>query len=272
MSRLVGMEPVFNQPTMADVFEAVLVPAIFKPYAQALIERARPIGPSDRVLDLGCGTGIVARLLRERLGGAARIAGLDVSPPMIAKARTLAPELDWHEGNAMALPFADGSFDVVMCQQMLQFVPDPRAAVREIRRVLAPGGRLLVSTWRPRAEQPLFDALGKLAERHLGPSNDRRWCLDVAMLRELLAEVGFEGIELETCSLGDHYREFPVRGSTMAANHAISGLAPAELEAKLAAIEAESAAVLAQFAAPGGGYVASSITNVATATAPRSVS
>src|SRR5688500_13037723 len=117
---------------IADFFETVLVPSVFAPYAQQLIERARPIGPADRVLDLGCGTGIVARLLRERLGGAARIIGLDVSAPMIAKARSIAPEIDWREANAMALPFEDRSIDLVLSQQMLQFVPDRAAALREI--------------------------------------------------------------------------------------------------------------------------------------------
>src|SRR3954447_24287673 len=118
------MEQAQRIPDFADMFERVLVPAIFKPYANDLVERARPIGPSDRVLDLGCGTGIVARVLRERLGGAARITGLDAAPPMISMAKSVAPELDFREGNAMALPFADHSFDLVLSQQMLQFVPD----------------------------------------------------------------------------------------------------------------------------------------------------
>ena len=83
---------------------------------------------------------------------------------MIAKARELAPEIDWREGNAMQLPFADASFDLVLCQQMLQFVPDPAVAVREIHRVLAPNGRVIASTWRPRDEQPLFEALGQIAD------------------------------------------------------------------------------------------------------------
>jgi ubiquinone/menaquinone biosynthesis C-methylase UbiE len=255
------MEAVMSQPNFADIFESVLVPAIFRPYGEALIDRARPIGPSDRILDLGCGTGIIARLLRERLGGGARITGLDVSPPMIAKARSLAPELEWHEGNAMALPFADHAFDVVLCQQMLQFVPSPAAALREAKRVLAPGGRLLVSTWRPRVHQPMFEALGQLAERHLGPSNDKRFALDGEPLRELLVEAGFTDIAIETCALVDHYVTFPVRGSTLAANHDLAAFADAER--RLALIEVESAEVLARFAAPGGGIDGPTITNVA---------
>jgi ubiquinone/menaquinone biosynthesis C-methylase UbiE len=266
------METVLRRPDFADIFETLLVPAIFKPYANDLIARARPIGPSDRILDLGCGTGIVARLLRERLGGAARITGLDVSAPMIAKARTIAPELDWHEGNAMALPFPDASFDLVLCQQMLQFVPDPAIALSEVRRVLVPGGRLIASAWRPRTEQVMFDVLGRVAERHLGASNDKRWSLDGDRLRELVAAAGFVDIACDTHSNVDHFTDFPIRGSAMASNLDTTGLTEAELESKMQAIEADSRTELARFASPAGGYDARSITNIITAASPRSVS
>src|SRR5690349_14492971 len=144
------MERAQKLPDFADIFERLLVPAIFDRYARDLVERARPFGPSDRILDLGCGTGIVARVLRERLGGAARLTGVDVNPQMLAKARSIAPDIKWVEASAVALPFADRSFEVVLAQQVLQFVPDRQAAVREIRRVLVPGGRVVASTWRPR--------------------------------------------------------------------------------------------------------------------------
>src|SRR4051812_13272329 len=161
------MTQALKLPDFADVFERTLVPAIFERYARDLVERARPIGASDRIFDLGCGTGLVARVLRERLGGAANITGLDASAPMLEMARSISPQIDFHEGNAMALPFADDSFELVLCQEMLQFVPDRAGALREVRRVLSPGGRFFVSTWRPRSEQPLHDALGRVAERHL---------------------------------------------------------------------------------------------------------
>src|ERR1043165_2590961 len=106
------MEHAQRLPDFATMFERVLVPAIFDRYARDLVERARPFGPSDRILDLGCGTGIVARVLRERLGGAARLTGVDVNAQMIAKARSIAPDIEWHEANAMTLPFADRSFEV----------------------------------------------------------------------------------------------------------------------------------------------------------------
>src|SRR5678815_3161223 len=148
-SRLSDMEQAQKLPDFADIFERVLVPAIFDRYARDLVERARPFGPSDRILDLGCGTGIVARVLRERLGGAARLTGVDVNAGMLAVARELAPDIDWVEASADALPFPDRSFEGVLAQQVLQFVPDRAAAAREIRRVLVPGGRVIASTWRP---------------------------------------------------------------------------------------------------------------------------
>src|SRR5713101_6007951 len=145
-------------------------------YARDLIERARPIGPSDRILDLGCGIGLVAAILRERLGGAAKIVGFDPSRAMIEKARLLAPEMDWRDGDVMALPFPADSFDLVVCQDMLRFVPDRVRALREVRRILSPGGRLLASTWRPHSDEPF----------------------DSTALRRALAEAGFLNIRFET--------------------------------------------------------------------------
>jgi len=170
-----------REPDVADAFERTVVPAVSERCARDLVERARPIGASDRILDLGCGTGIVARVLRERLGGAASIVGVDVSPLMIEKARSIEPELDWRVGNAMALPFADGTFDLVLCQEMLPLVPDRMVSLREVRRVLSPGGRLLASTWQARTPQPF----------------------DGAALGQALTEAGFTDVRIETVSLAE---------------------------------------------------------------------
>jgi ubiquinone/menaquinone biosynthesis C-methylase UbiE len=246
----------------ADVFERLLVPAIFDRYAHDLIERARPVGPSDRVLDLGCGTGIVARRLRERLGGAARVTGLDTNGGMLAKAMSIGPEIDWREGNAMALPFGDQSFELVLAQQVLQFVPDPAAAFREIRRVLVPGGRLVASTWRPRSEQPLYEAVGQLAEKHLGPGNDKRWSLDAAALRALAEEAGFVDVRLDRVSLEERYSVFPLQASTAGAGY--SNVAPAAM----AAIEQEARPILARFTIATGEIANQSVTNIINARVP----
>ena len=259
------MEAALRTPGMAETYERLLVPSVFAPWAKELIERARPIGPSDRILDLGCGTGIVARTLRERLGGGAQITGVDASADMIAMARTLAPELDWREGNAMNLPFPDGSFELVVSQQMLQFVPDRAAALRESRRVLVPGGRFVAATWRPRHEQPLFEVLGRIAERHLGTANEKRFLLgDDASLRSMLADAGFANIAVEVVTRTDRFREFPYRQSAIAANFDLSTLSAEEREARLTALEAESVEAAKQFASDGG-IAAPSRANLVTA-------
>ncbi len=262
-----SLEAAPRPPNFAEAYERTLVPAIFDNYARDLVERARPIGASDRILDLGCGTGIVSRILRERLGGAAKLVGVDVSAAMIEKARSLAPEIDFREANAMALPFPDGSFDIVLCQEMLQFVPDRLVALREVRRVLTPGGRFITSTWRPRGEQPLYEALGRIAERHLGKSNDKRWSVDASELQRALADAGFGDIRLETVSFTERFREFSTRMNAMAANFDLAAFSDEEKERRFAAIEADSAEVFARFALDGG-FGAPSVANVATAISP----
>jgi ubiquinone/menaquinone biosynthesis C-methylase UbiE len=247
------MDAALRTPKIAEIYEQILVPTIFAPWAEEILERARPIGAADRILDLGCGTGIVARLLRERLGAGTRLTGADASAAMIAHARELAPEIEWIEANATKLPFADASFELCVSQQMLQFVPEPAAALREIRRVLVPGGRLVAATWRPRHELPLFDVLGRIAERHLGAANEKRFLLgDDAALRELLVDAGFSDPRVEIVTRIDRFPAFPYRMSALAANFDLSALSAEEREARLSALEAESEKAAEQFAADGG--------------------
>ena len=127
----------------AQAYERYLVPAIFTAFAEELVE---PVQPGTRVLDVACGTGIVGRCADAR---GARVTGVDLNAQMLDVARTEAPDIEWIEADAAALPLPDGSFDHVLCQQGLQFFADPAAAVEEMLRVRAPGGRLTVSVWRP---------------------------------------------------------------------------------------------------------------------------
>jgi len=260
------MERAQALPDFAEIYERVVVPAIFDRYARDLVERARPIGPSARVLDLGCGTGIVSRVLRERLGGAARLTGADANAAMLAVARRLAPDVDWREADAMSLPFADASFDLVLAQEMLQFVPDRAAAAREVHRVLAPGGRFVASTWRASDEQPLYQAIGPIAERYFGPANDKRMSFgDAGALRALVEGAGFTDVRVETVSLVEDWKDVPMRMHVHAAAHDLTGLAPDELERRFAAYETEARAALARFATPDGRFAMASFANVATA-------
>jgi ubiquinone/menaquinone biosynthesis C-methylase UbiE len=210
----------------ASLYERFLVGPLFQPWARQLVERAAPAN-GERVLDVACGTGIVARTARARLGPAALIVGVDVSPPMLAIAREVAPDIQWRLGDATNLPLAVGErFDVAFCQQGLQFIPDRPAAVREFRRALARGGRLVVATWRPDVEIPIFPQLRAVAERHVGPIADQRHAFaDAAALTSLLSDAGFTDVQVQTLADTTRFDDGPLfaRLNTMA----LMGMSPA---------------------------------------------
>lgn len=128
-------------------YERVKVPKMFEPVARIFV-RHISLQPSDRVLDVACGTGIVARIVAEQDGFAGQITGIDLDPGMLAVARTKMPSsgivIDWKEGDAQNLPFNSGSFDLVLCQQGLQYFPDKVAALKSMRRVLVSQGRVAI--------------------------------------------------------------------------------------------------------------------------------
>ena len=109
--------------TPAEVYERYLAPAIFRPWAELLLDLA-VLRPGERVLDVACGTGVVARRAVEKVGAAGRVTGLDINTDMLAMARSSHAEVEWREASALAMPFPDESFDVVLCQQGLRFFPD----------------------------------------------------------------------------------------------------------------------------------------------------
>jgi SAM-dependent methyltransferase len=133
-----------------DLYEAGKVPGLFQPLAEMTLDQVA-IRPDDRILDVACGTGIVARLAAPHLGPDGAITGIDLNGGMLAKARSLdipaGVSVDWQEADVTDLQFDDGAFTLALCQQGLQFFPDKPAALAEIRRVLAPGGRLALSVW-----------------------------------------------------------------------------------------------------------------------------
>jgi len=135
----------------AERYERVLVPAIFAPWAADLVALAK-LRPGERVLDLACGTGVVARLAAERVGPEGDITGLDLNESMLEVARSQpipagAAAVAWVQSSALAMRVPDSSFDVVLCQQGIQFFPDRPQALREMIRVLVPGGRMFASVW-----------------------------------------------------------------------------------------------------------------------------
>lgn len=154
----------------AQNYERYFVPTIATPVSRDLLGEAR-LKPGERVLDVACGTGVVARLAAERVGAEGRVVATDVAPDMIDVARSVpAPsgaEIEWREADAAALPLPDGAFDVVLCQMGLPFFGDKRAALQEMRRVLAAGGRVVLNT--PGTIQRPFEVMDEALVRHISP-------------------------------------------------------------------------------------------------------
>ncbi|MGZ8749960.1 MAG: class I SAM-dependent methyltransferase [Pseudonocardia sp.] len=151
--------------TAAENYERYFVPKIATPVSVALLEAAA-LQPGQRVLDVACGTGLIARLAAERVGSSGTVTGLDLSPDMIEVARAASPStIAWHVGDATSVPFPDDTYDVVFCQMGLMFMPDRQAAVAEMRRVTAPGGRVVVNT--PGSIQPPFAIMEQALVDHI---------------------------------------------------------------------------------------------------------
>jgi ubiquinone/menaquinone biosynthesis C-methylase UbiE len=157
-----------------EIYERELVPAVFGAWAPILVELAQP-RPGDRVVDVACGTGVVARIAAGRVGPTGAVVGIDLNPGMLSVARSVVSpdtrsggQLQWQEASADKLPFSDGAFNVVYCQLGLQFFTDRPAALREMRRVLGTEGRLALMVWRGIHESPGFAVLADALQRHVG--------------------------------------------------------------------------------------------------------
>lgn len=186
----------------AQVYDEFFVPALFGQWPPRVLGAAN-VRRGARVLDVACGTGVLARAAAARVGPTGAATGLDVNPVMLAVARAHAPEIEWREGRAEALPFAEASFDAVLCQFGLMFFDDRVGALREMQRVLRPGGTLAVAVWDVQARAPGYAAMAGLLRRLFGEEIARSlhapYCLgDVRALRALLAEAGLAGAEVRT--------------------------------------------------------------------------
>lgn len=182
-----------------EAYERYLVPALFQEAAEKLIQHAA-IQPGERVLDLGCGTGIVARVAAEHLGNGENVTGVDINPGMLDVARSVSaethPGIEWQQGSAEDLPLARSSFDVVLSQQAFQFLENRETALKEIHRVLRPGGRLVFSVFRSIEHnytyRPLIEAFRRHGGDNLGTmmnSPFQEWTREG--LREMVTEAGF---------------------------------------------------------------------------------
>lgn len=189
---------------VAANYEAHFVPAIGEPIARRLIDAARP-SPGERVLDVACGTGIVARLAADVVGSQGTVAGLDANPAMLGEANKVCPDdIVWHEAPADKMPLPDGAFDLALCSMGLQFFPDKDRALREMRRVLAPGGRVGWCT--PGPTPPLFEAIDRALTNHVGPGasmfvHSVFSLHDPDEARSLTDAAGFDAVRVERISI-----------------------------------------------------------------------
>lgn len=153
----------------ADVYDEQFVPALFSQWGPVLCDAAS-LAPGQRVLDVACGTGALTTAAAARVAPGGAVFGLDVNPEMLAVARRKPADIRWHDGRAESLPFADASFDAVLSQFGLMFFDDRVEALREMQRVLRPGGHLAVAVCDALDRSPGYAALAALLERLFGTS------------------------------------------------------------------------------------------------------
>ena len=186
---------------MSDAYERYLVPAFFRPFALDMARRVAAMAPED-VLELAAGTGVVTRELT-----ALHVVATDFNPGMVEVGARLAPGATWRQADAMSLPFDDDSFDAVVCQFGVMFFPDRRAAGREVRRVLRPGGRYLLSTWGRIDEHgfgaPLVEALDELLPDGAPPflTAIPHGYHDLEQIEADVRAAGFDDVTVETVTL-----------------------------------------------------------------------
>jgi SAM-dependent methyltransferase len=193
----------------AEVYEEFFVPALFQEWAGRVVDAA-DVQPGQRVLDIACGTGVAARAALARVGSTGQVIGVDVNEGMLAVAARTESHIDWRAGKAESMPLDDNSFDAVVSQFGLMFFEDRRAAIKEMVRVLRPGGKLAVAVWNSLANTPGYAAMVELLQRLFGTeaANGLRFPFslgDVPTLRSLFADTDLADIRINTLPGTAHF-------------------------------------------------------------------
>jgi ubiquinone/menaquinone biosynthesis C-methylase UbiE len=193
----------------AQTYQDSLVPAVFSYWTPILVARTQ-LKQGERVLDLACGTGVVARLAAQQVGKTGFVVGLDLNSGMLDVARSQptlpgGTSIVWQEGSALDLPFPDASFDVVLCQQGLQYFPDSLASLKEVHRVLRAAGRLALGLWGALEHSPGYAALVEALDNFIPEASPVLRTpfsfSDTEKITGLLVQENFQQINLQT-SLG----------------------------------------------------------------------
>src|SRR5260370_13814045 len=185
---------------------------MFAPLWELHLEGAKPKRGAG-VLGVAGGTGVVPRRLAALIEPAGRIAGLDLSPGMIEVAKSIPTrgpaKIEWHIGTGLDLPFGAAEFDLVTCQQGLQFFPDRAKGLDEMHRVLAPGGLIALAICGPMERSPLHRAVEDAVQKRIGVSMYGPPCdlTDPTNLRSLVTGARFAVEVFDTIELRCRYTQ-----------------------------------------------------------------
>jgi len=189
-----------------ETYERIIVRTWMIDWTPELIN-AGCIGSDTRVLDVACGTGIVARMTSGLIGPGGRFVGIDLNEGMLKIARRLASEngitCELYHGDVKQMPFSSKEFDIVICQQGLQFFPDRAAALQEMRRVLAPEGTLVLSVWGRAEKSPHVIAICEAFSEYLGEDSTNMFKIacslsDPQILQKIVEDAGFSNIQIRS--------------------------------------------------------------------------
>lgn len=264
--------PLQAQIDAANAYETVMVPALFEEWVEPVLDAAR-IRPGQRVLDVACGTGVLARGGAQRIGRNGSIVGIDPSPGMLAVAEQLDPAVDWREAAAEALPFPDASFDAVVSQFGMMFFRNRPAAIAEMLRVLKPGGSLAVAVWDTLENSPAYAVEVALLERVAGraAADALRAPFVLGHRRELAALFEKAGASSPKIGTRTGTARFPSIRVMVEAD--LRGWLPvmgvALSEQQIAQILSEAESELAPFVGQGGQVVFDSPAHIVTGGKPR---
>ncbi|WP_169567564.1 methyltransferase domain-containing protein [Sneathiella limimaris] len=188
----------------AELYEQFLVPTIFIPWAQHVLARVTPAF-GEHVLDVACGTGIVARMTAARVGPSGHVSGVDLNPGMLEVARSIVSDgsINWVQADVADIPLGDNEFDKAYCQQGLQFFPDKVAALTEIARLLKPGGTCVAVVAGPLDQNPLMKSQVQALEKTISAeaaNGIRAVCglPDAGTIAGLFEEAGYQDIQAST--------------------------------------------------------------------------
>jgi ubiquinone/menaquinone biosynthesis C-methylase UbiE len=193
-------------PNPAEMYEQFYGPGIFQPMTELFVRYAAP-KPGEHVLDMACGTGLVARHVAPLVGSRGKVVAIDINPAMLEVARRQpVPEgatIEWREGDAVTTELPDGAFDLVLCQQGLQFFSDKVVALQRLHKTLRPGGRIALALWQGIEEQSLAAEFANIEAHYLAPLGVSYDDLlapfalgDVKEIRALLESAGFSQVNI----------------------------------------------------------------------------